>query len=195
MGRSKLSAVRDGFRFLRVIMATALSYNPVRILGLTGFAGVAIAAVIGLALLIARLQGVTTLGAWGVFGVFVAMVAAVAGVGVFGLGATFNYLVSLFQKRPVRQGLFGKPIFKTPLDHYFGWLGGASGLAGVVLAVVSLILGLNGWDISRLWLYLLGSAMLFLMGTQFVLFWLVMRILEDLSRRDAMVLEDQVASQ
>ena len=124
----------------------------------------ALAALIGLILLISRLQGVTTLGTWGVFGVFVALVAGVTGVGTFGLGATFNYLVSLFQKRPMRQGLFGKPIFKTPLDHYFGWLGAASGIAGVGLAIVSLVLGLNGWDVSRLWLYLLGSAMLILMA-------------------------------
>jgi hypothetical protein len=43
-------------------------------------------------------------------------------------------------------------------------------------------------------LYLLGSAMLILMGTQFVISWLVMRILDDLSRRDAQVLSDQIGS-
>ena len=45
LGRSKLSVVKDGVRFLNSIVLTALSYNPVRILGLMGLAGVAFAAV------------------------------------------------------------------------------------------------------------------------------------------------------
>ena len=39
VGRSKLSVVKDGLRFLNSIVLTALSYNPVRILGLLGLAG------------------------------------------------------------------------------------------------------------------------------------------------------------
>ena len=54
-----------------------------------------------------------------------------AGVSIFSLGATFNYLVSLFHKEPVRQGLFGRPIFDPPLDRHFGWMG-LAGRAGRV---------------------------------------------------------------
>ena len=36
-GRSKLSVVRDGTRFLKTILWTALQYNPARILELAGF--------------------------------------------------------------------------------------------------------------------------------------------------------------
>ena len=46
---------------------------------------------------------------WGIFALFAAQVLAVAGVSIFALGATFNYLVSLFHREPVRQGLFGQP--------------------------------------------------------------------------------------
>ncbi len=128
VGRSKLTIVGDGTRFLQSIVWTALNYNPVRILGAVGLACLALAALIGLGLLLARLQGITELGAWGVFSLFAAQVLSVAGVSIFALGATFNYLVSLFHREPVRQGLFGngpwgRPIFDPPLDRHFGSLG------------------------------------------------------------------------
>jgi hypothetical protein len=190
VGNSKLSIVRDGSVFLHSIIWTALAYNPVRILGMIGLAGVAVAVLIVLGMILARISGVTSLGPVGVALVYVAMVSAVAGISVFSLGVTFNYLVSLFYKQPVRQGLFGRPIFKTPLDHQFGWLGLLSFAAGLVLAGVSLVLGLNGWEIARLWLYLLGSAMFILIGAQLVIFWILLRTLDELSQREMLADQD-----
>jgi glycosyltransferase involved in cell wall biosynthesis len=190
VGRSKLSVIRDGQLFLQSMVWTAMSYNPVRILGLVGLMGIGLAGLVFLGLLIARLNGVTTLGPWGVFALFSALVSSIAGLNIFALGVTFNYLVSLFYKRPIRQGLFGKPIFKTPLDQQFGWMGGLSVLIGIVVAVVSLSLGMNGWQIDRLWFYLLGSAMLFLAGIQLFVYWLLFRILEELSQREILTKQD-----
>jgi hypothetical protein len=183
VGRSKLSVVRDGSIFLRSILWTALAYNPVRILGLIGLAGVGLAALVLVGLLVARLSGVTALGPWGVGAVFGALVVGVTGVSVFSLGVTFNYLVSLFYRRPVRQGLFGRPIFKTPLDRQFGWLGLVSVSGGIAAGLGSMVLGMNGWEIARLWLYLLGSAMLILVGVQLAIYWILLRVLEELSQR------------
>jgi hypothetical protein len=118
------------------------------------------------------------------------MVSSIAGLNIFALGVTFNYLVSLFYKRPIRQGLFGKPIFKTPLDRHFGWMGIAAMLMGLTVAVVSFLLGMNGWAIDRLWFYLLGSAMLFLAGIQLFVYWLLLRILEELSQRETRTRHD-----
>jgi hypothetical protein len=190
VGRSKLSVVRDGTRFLNSIVWTAMSYNPVRLLGLLGMGALAVAGAVGVGLVLMRAWGVTTLGPWGVFSVFAALVLGVSGVSIFSLGATFNYLVSLFHKRPVRQGLFGRPIFNPSLDHHFGWLGLLTGLAGGGLGVTSLALGLNGWPVSRLWLYLVGSALLTLMGLQLVISWLLMRVLEQLSEREVRANDD-----
>jgi glycosyltransferase involved in cell wall biosynthesis len=190
VGRSKLSVIRDGQIFLQSMVWTAMSYNPVRILGLLGLGGIGIAGLVFLSLLITRLNGVTTLGPWGVFALFVALVASVAGINIFALGVTFNYLVSLFYKKPIRQGLFGKPIFKTPLDQQFGWMGGVSMLIGVVITVIALSLGVNGWEIDRLWFYMLGSALLFLAGIQLFVYWLLIRILEELNQRDRLTKQD-----
>ena len=109
---------------------------------------------------------------------------------IFSLGATFNYLVSLFHRRPVRQGLFGRPIFDPPLDRHFGWLGLLAGGVGVALAGGSLALSQAGqWDIARLWLWLVASALLVLVGLQLIVFWVVLQVLDALNRRDTRVEE------
>jgi len=190
VGRSKLSVVRDGTRFLTTILWTSLEYNPVRLLGMVGAGALGVAGLIALAIVALRLQGVTQLGPWGAFGVFAALVLAVAGVSIFSLGATFNYLVSLFHRRPVRQGLFGRPIFDPPLDRHFGWLGLLAGGVGVALAGGSLALSQAGqWDIARLWLWLVASALLVLVGLQLIVFWVVLQVLDALNRRDTRVEE------
>jgi hypothetical protein len=190
MGRSKLSVTRDGVRFAQSITWTAMTYNPVRQLGIVALGMLGVAAVIGLILLISRLQGVTALSPWGVFALYTAAVLAVAGVSIFVLGAMFNYLVSLFYKTPIRQGLFGKPMFDTPLDRRFWWMGLIAIIAGILLAVITLILGLNGWEMSRLWFWQLVAAMISLIGVQLLIGWFIMRVLEDLSQREIRVGSD-----
>jgi hypothetical protein len=190
VGRSKLTIVGDGTCFLQSIVWTALDYNPVRLLGAVGVVFVAVALLAGLALVALRLQGITELGTWGAFALFAAQVLAVSGVSIFALGATFNYLVALFHEEPVRQGLFGKPIFDPPLDRQFGWMGLLAALIGMIAGAVCLGLGFTGWPVSRLWLYLLGSAMLILVGVQLMISWVVMRILEGLNQRALLVAAD-----
>ena len=184
VGRSKLSVIRDGRIFLQSMVWTVLTYNPVRILGLFGLGGLSFSMLAGLGLVIARLMGITDLGPWGVAALFWAVVSAIAGVNLFALGITFNYLVSLFYRKPIRQGLFGKPLFKQPLDRHFGWLGILSAMVGLVVGVISLGLGLGGWEIERLWFYLLGSAGLFMVGVQLGIYWILLRVLDELSQRE-----------
>ena len=190
VGRSKLNALRDGVRFLRTILWTALNYNPVRVLGLMGLGLGGIAGLIGAVIVGMRLSGITRLGPWGVVAVFIATLSAVAGVTLFSLGATFNYLVSLFHKRPIRQGLFGNPVFDRPLERHFGWMGLVAMVAGLALGAGSLSFALGGWPMERLWLYLLGAAMLVLTGLQLSVFWVIMRVLEELNQREILVNRD-----
>src|SRR5688572_23370744 len=190
VGRSKLSVIRDGRIFLQSMVWTALSYNPVRILGMIGSLGIGIGLLVFVGIVIARLQGITTLGPWGVAALFLALISSIGGINLFALGVTFNYLVSLFYKKPIRQGLFGKPIFKTPLDVHFGWVGMISTLIGLGIGLVSLALGVQGWEIGRLWFYFLSSAMLFLAGIQLIIYWLLIRILEELSKREFLTKQD-----
>jgi len=186
VGRSKLSVTRDGLRFLKTIVWTTLTYNPVRILGVIGLGGIGVAALIGLALAAMRLSGVTHLGPVGAFSVFAAVVCAVSGVSIFALGASFNYLVSLFYKRPIRQGLFRTPVFKMPIERGFLPLGLASLGAGLAVSLISLVLAFRGWAIERLWLYLSASSLLILVGLQLAMWWLIMSVLRELSAGEVM---------
>lgn len=190
VGRSKLSVVRDGSLFMQSMLWTVLSYNPVRILGLLGLGGLGVAGLVFLWILYLRSNGVLTLAPWGVGVLFLALISAITGVNLIALGATFNYLVSLFYKKPIRQGLFGKPIFKTPLDRQFGWMGLLCIFAGIAIGLVAPALAVGGWDIGRLWFYMVCSALVFLVGVQLVVYWLLLRILEELSQREMLTKQD-----
>jgi glycosyltransferase involved in cell wall biosynthesis len=190
VGRSKLHILRDGLRFLNTIIWTALTYNPVRILGGMGALFILLAIIIGGYLIVLRLSGVTTLSPSGVGAVFAAVVLGIAGVDFLSLGITFNYLVSLFHKRPIHQGLFGRPIFKSPIHLHFWWIGTLIASVGLILGVASFILGVQGWPMVRLWLYLLTGTMLILMGVQLVVFWIILRVLDELSQREFQVDSD-----
>ncbi len=195
VGRSKLSVIRDGSIFMQSMLWTVLSYNPVRILGLLGLAGLGIAGLVFLWILYLRANGVLTLDPWGVAILFLALISAVTGVNLIALGTTFNYLVSLFYKKPIRQGLFGKPIFKTPLDKHFGWVGLLCIFAGFAIGLMAPAFAVGGWDIGRLWFYMVCSALVFLAGIQLVVYWLLLRILEELSRREILTKQDKGLSE
>jgi hypothetical protein len=190
VGRSKLNAVRDGLVFAQSIVWTALHYNPVRPLGLVSITALGLAALIGLGLIVARLLGITTVGPLGAFALFSALVLAVTGVSILALGMSFNYFVALFHKQPVRQGMFGRPIFEKRLDRHFGWIGLGTLALGFALGIVSLALGLQGWPVSRLWLYYLGSASLSLVGIQLMVTWVQMQVLDTLKARENLIAND-----
>jgi glycosyltransferase involved in cell wall biosynthesis len=190
VGRSKLSVIRDGRIFMQSMLWTALSYNPVRILGLLGLGGLGLAGIVFLWILYLRSNNVLTLSPWGVAVLFIALISAVTGVNLFALGVTFNYLVALFYKKSIRQGLFGRPIFKTPVEQHFGWLGLLAIVAGPTIGVVALVWGANDWAIGRLWFYMVCSALIFLVGVQLVVYWLLLRILEELSQREILTKQD-----
>ena len=183
VGRSKLSVVHDGRRFLTTILWTSMGYNPSRVLGIAGLAFLGLGFVMGLGLVLMRAAGIQTLGPWGVMGAFGTLVLGVAGVSLVNLGIAFNYLVSLFHKAPVRQGLFGRSIWPG-LDRAFGWLGLLAMTGGILVAGISLRLQATGWDITRVWLWLLGSALGLLVGLQLTISWVLMRVLEELSVRE-----------
>jgi len=190
IGRSKLSVFRDGSIFLRSMIWTVLLYNPAGILGLIGAGGLLVAFLVGAWLILARLSGVTTIGPLGVAALFWGVVSGVTGISILALGLTFNYLVSLFNKRPIQRGMFGRPLTSGSLDRQFGWLGLVALLLGLGVAIISMILGIQGWELDRLWLYLLGSAMFILVGVQLIIYWVLMHVLKELSERDELARKD-----
>lgn len=193
VGRSKLSVVRDGYRFGHSIIWTALAYNPVRPLGIIGLACLVLALLVGVGLVAARMAGVTTVGPLGAFALYAGLVLAVAGVSIVTLGRSFNYFVALFHKRPVRQGILGRPLFagsRRSADEYMGWAGLALLALGIAIGIASLVLGVNGWSLQRLWIYYLASACFTLMGVQMVIGWVQVQVLDTLRIREDLAASD-----
>jgi hypothetical protein len=186
-GASKLSTIKDGTRFLKTIVWTALEYNPAGILSSLGVMAVSAAISIGAGLVALRLQGITEVGPFGVFVLYAALVLAVTGVSIISLGITFNYLVALVHGKPIFQTSFAKAILGPNLDRHFGWMGVSVAILGTAIGTGSLYLGLKGWEIERLWLWLLGSALFVVVGIQLVLSWILMRVLEAVNERDTLI--------
>jgi glycosyltransferase involved in cell wall biosynthesis len=195
VGRSKLNIVRDGWRFAQSIVWTALSYNPARLLGLVGLTALLLAAAIVLGLFAVRLSGVDTLSAAGAFMIFLGMVIGVVGISLLSLGISFNYFVALFHRQPVRQGVFGRPIFSFKLEHHFGWIGAGTLMVGILVGFGALGFALTGVPTDKLWLYYLGSAGMVLIGIQLIIAWVQMQVLEALSARDNLVQQDMQGAQ
>ena len=81
-------------------------------------------------------------------------------------------------------------MLARPLEQQFGWIGLAAIVVGVAVGATSLGLSLDGWAIERLWMYLLGSAMMALIGVQLVVFWIIIRVLDDLRQRELRTIRD-----
>jgi hypothetical protein len=185
VGRSKLSVVRDGMRFLRSIVWTALTYNPVRIFGMAGFGLALLGLLVALVTLLQRQDG-----AWPFPRFFAALVLIVAGVNLFSVGTLFNDLVSLFHKRHIRQGLFGRPLFGYPLERDFWWVGALSGLLGIAIYALAVRYDWTAPGSPAPWFAPAVSALLVLTGLQLICSWFLARILSELSQRELSAAND-----
>jgi len=181
-GRSKLSVVRDGLRFLKSIVWTALTYNPVRIFGGIGLG------LLLLALLVVGFQvGAVLLGGavgWSFPQLFGALVLAVAGVTAYTTGTTFSYVVALFHARPIRQGLFGRRGNGRKIEKHYWWFGLLTIMAGIATYLAAVIFDLTNPALATSWFAPVVSALLVLTGVQLVSAWSLARLLGELSRRN-----------
>jgi glycosyltransferase involved in cell wall biosynthesis len=179
-GESKLSVVRDGLRFLFTILGTASAYNPVRLLGGLSLIAIILAALAILPWLLAVSNGVEQRTAYTPL-LFVAMAGVIVAVNLFSIGTAFNYVVGLFHRRPIRQGLFGRPIFNKPMEMKFGTIGAILLVIGAVLFIASLFVSNNG---EPAWFLLVPSAMFVMTGVQLGTSWMLVKTLATLSTRE-----------
>jgi hypothetical protein len=183
VGRSKLSVVRDGVRFTNTIVWTTMTYNPVRVWGGIGLALVVVAGLLAAILVADWFLAGSLLGDWGPFVAFPMLVLGVTGASVFVFGVMFSYLIAIFTNKPVRRGMFGRVIFDPPLDYSFGWMGLLAGAIGILIGGGSLVLLGQGSSLNQIWVWLLLSALLFLVGAQLAMAYLVIRVLDELTQR------------
>jgi hypothetical protein len=181
-GRSKLSVVRDGLRFLKSIVWTALTYNPVRIFGGVGLLLLITALLLGGTPLVGHLAGVST--SWSFPQLFGALVLAMAGVTLYTTGTTFSYVVALFHRRPMRQGLFGRRGNGRRIEKHYWWLGMLATGLGLGVYAAAVALDLTNPALANSWFAPVVSALLVLTGVQLMSAWSLARVLAELSRRE-----------
>lgn len=189
-GESKLSVVRDGLRFLFTILGTAATYNPVRLLGGLSIIAIILAVVALLPWLGAVTGGVQDRSGYTLL-LFIAMTGVIAAINLFSVGTAFNYIVGLLHRRPVRQGLFGRPIFNKPLEMKFGTIGAILIGVGGLLFLIALFTQRGG---EPSWALLVPSAMFVITGIQLGTIWMIIKTLATLSERDVRAAGDLVAN-
>jgi glycosyltransferase involved in cell wall biosynthesis len=186
-GRSKLSVVRDGLRFFKSIVWTALTYNPVRIFGGLG----AILLIFGLILAgLAAILAVGGAGFWNFPMIFGALVLMVGGVTLYTTGTSFSYIVALFHKRPIRQGMFGPRGNGRRIEKHYWWLGFLAVFAGIATYIAAALFDLTNPAQPASWFAPVVSALLVLAGLQLVSAWGLARVLAELSVRDGFAARD-----
>lgn len=181
-GRSKLSVVRDGLRFFKSIVWTALTYNPVRIFG-----GVGLALLLVALLILGGQVGLHFLAGqpgWSFPMIFGALVLAVAGVTLYTTGTTFSYVVALFHQRPIRQGLFGRRGNGRKVEKHYWWLGLLAIVGGLGIYLAAALFDLTNPALAASWFAPVVSALLVLTGVQLMSAWSLARVLAELSRRE-----------
>lgn len=191
-GRSKLSVVRDGLRFFKSIVWTALTYNPVRIFGGFGVALLLLALFVAGLPLIGHLIGTET--TWPFPQLFAALVLAVAGVTLYTTGTSFSYIVRLFHHRNIRQGLVGQRGNGRRLEKHYWWLGILAIIGGIGSYVAAVAADLTAPTAVAPWFAPVVSAMLVLTGVQLVSAWGLARLLAELSLRSTRTQEDMAGA-
>lgn len=187
-GRSKLSVLHDGMRFFKSIVWTALTYNPVRIFGGIGAALLLLGVIIAGLPLIGHLTGAQA--DWPFPRLFGALVLAVAGVTLYTTGTSFSYIVALFHRKTIRQGLMGRRGNGRKIEKHYWWMGLLAIMLGLGLYAAAIVFNLTDPSAQASWFAPVVSALLVLTGVQLVSAWGLARVLAELSRREGMTALD-----
>jgi glycosyltransferase involved in cell wall biosynthesis len=181
VGESKLGVVRDGWRFLTVILEIALTYRPLRFFGGLGILFLLAALAYGLwpVLHYIRHQEVFE---WMIYRLLAVTVFTVAGINLIAIGLLADFVVRNIQRRH-RVKVTGKPApwhVSTRMWErgVLGWMPGV----GILLALLGVIFNraviweyLSTGHITAHWTYPVTGAFFVLTGLQLFSFGIIYR--------------------
>ena len=182
-GTSKLRVVRDGLRFLRIIVDTALTYRPLRFLGIAGVAVLLLGIGYGIGPAVYYL-GAGHLEEDMIYRLVAVAVALTVGVNLLAVGVIGQQTVAVIHEdfQPARGARRG--LNRLLLDFLIPW-GILAVLAGVALNWRSLVEYAGTGRITAHWIYVLTGGLLVTLGAEFISFGVLARVVSILRARKA----------
>lgn len=184
VGRSKLSPLKDGIRFLRSILWTALLYDPQRFFGPLGIGMLVVALVLGLGPTFYYLQN-RGLQEDMIYRLFAVLILSVAGVNLLAFGVTCQAILGLLpaRRRP-------PPVVPRPWRGKLAGLGVIMILAGIGLMTPAALEWIATRQITSHWSYFAAGGTLILTGLGLATWFVLLLILQELTTRDARARSD-----
>jgi glycosyltransferase involved in cell wall biosynthesis len=180
-GESKLRVIKDGWRFLRIIVETALTYRPLRFFGVIGLLFLLLALGYGL-YPVYYYAAHRHLEDWMIYRLVTVVVAVVTGINLVAVGLLAQQTVSLLHED------FSKPVGpRRWLNHLLlrrliPW--GALGIvAGAALNARSLWEYATTGHVTAHWVYVLTGGLLVTLGVELVAFGVLAHVLDILTER------------
>jgi glycosyltransferase involved in cell wall biosynthesis len=184
VGRSKLNPLKDGIRFLRSILWTALLYDPQRFFASFGLGMLVLALLLGLGPTLFYLQN-RHLQEDMIYRLFAVLILSVAGVNLLAFGVTCQAILGLLpaRRRP-------PPVVPRPWRGRLAGLGIVMILAGIALMTPAALEWLATRQITSHWSYFAAGGTLILTGLGLATWFVLLLILQELTTRDARARRD-----
>ena len=187
IGRSKLNPLKDGVRFLRSILWTALLYDPQRFFGTLGAVMLVTAFLLGLGPTLYYIQNRHLLEDM-IYRLFAVLILGVAGVNILAFGVTCRAMLILV---PARRHPPSAP--PRPWGGKLAGFGILMILAGMGLMAPAVLEWLATRHITSHWSYFAAGGTLILMGLGLATWCVLLMILGELTTRDARARHDLAA--
>jgi glycosyltransferase involved in cell wall biosynthesis len=182
-GDSKLRVMGDGLRFLRTIVDTALTYRPLRLLGSAGLVALALGMAYGIHPVSFYLRE-GHLEERMIYRLVAVVVAVVVGVNLLAVGIIGQQAVAVIHEDFAPSRGFRRLLDRVLLRFLVPW--GLFAIAvGVALNWSSLVEYATTRQISAHWIYTLTGGLLVSVGTAFVAFGVLARVVGLLAHRKA----------
>lgn len=168
-GHSKLSIVKDGVRFLKTFVTTAVTYNPLKFFGACGLTSLFVASYLGIGPLSFYMR-YRRVDDWEIYRLLTILVLSIIGLQLINFGIIGNRLVALVSGRPVEtRSLLGRLVLNRDFSRASWRLGAALCMAAVLLNYRAIAQYLALRSIAVHWSYIITGATMFLVGAQLLM--------------------------
>ena len=174
-GKSKLSVVKDGVRFLRVIVSIALTHRPFKLFATIGLIFLIAAFLLGIQPLIYYLANGEVVETM-IYRFITILTLTLAGINLIALGVLSNHIVALINGyEPDSETAFGRFLERSLFPKLF-YVSILFMLLGVVLNIKTIHQYVSFRHIYVHWIYVLTGALLVLSGIELLAFSVLRKI-------------------